>query len=71
MRNFQYGIFSAPASGPAKMRSRAMNRPKKTAHMPHFWKERSAVARWEGPKCLGNLRPSFSKSGFPPLRPIE
>ncbi len=47
-----------------------MKRPKKTAHMPHRWKERSAVATWLGPKCLGNFPPSQSRSGLPPLRPM-
>ena len=45
VRNFQYGIFSVPARGPAKMRSRAMNRPKNTAHMPHLSNAFSACAR--------------------------
>lgn len=70
MRNFQYGMCSTPASGPAKMRSRATKRPKKTAHMPHFSKERSAVATWASPKWRGNLLPSQASRGRPPLRPM-
>ncbi|KEF20758.1 hypothetical protein DF18_10150 [Streptomyces rimosus] len=63
MRNFQYGIFSTPESGPAKMRSRAMKRPKKTAHMPHLSNFSSAIATWSGPKCFGNFRPAQLTSG--------
>lgn len=47
-----------------------MKRPKKTAHMPHFWKERSASAMLASPKCFGNLFPSQASRGLPPLRPI-
>ncbi len=70
IRNFQYGIRSTPASGPAKMRRSATKRPKNTAHMPHFWKDRSAVAMWPSLKCLGNFLPSRASSGRPPLRPM-
>src|SRR4051794_4238814 len=60
---------SAPASGPAKIRSNAMNRPKNTAQTPQRWNRRSALASCSGPKCLGNRRPSRSNSGRPPRRP--
>lgn len=52
------------------MRRRATKRPKKTAHMPHFSKERSAVAIWPSLKCLGNFLPSQASRGRPPLRPM-
>ena len=71
IRNFQYGIRRTPASGPAKIRSSATKRPKNTAHMPHFWNDRSAVATCAGPKWRGNLAPSQDSSGCPPLRPIR
>ncbi len=70
VRNFQYGIRSTPASGPAKIRSSATKRPKKTAHMPHFSKDRSATEIWAAPKCLGNRAPSQASRGLPPLRPM-
>lgn len=47
-----------------------MKRPKKTAHMPHFSKDRSAMAMLAPLKCPGNLRPSQAISGRPPLRPM-
>ena len=71
VRNLGYDILSTPASGPAKIRSRATKRPKKTAHMPQRWKDRSAVAMLPGEKCLGKRRPSRSSRGCPPLRPME
>src|SRR6185312_5748812 len=70
MRNLWYGTRSAPASGPARMRSSAMNRPKNTAHTPHLANVRSARARCGGPRCFGNRRPRRSSSGRPPRRPI-
>ena len=59
---WRYGMRSDPASGPAKIRSSAMNRPKNTAQTPCLVKTRSASATCPGPKCRGNLRPSQSNS---------
>ncbi len=70
VRNLQYGMRSTPASGPAKIRSRATKRPKNTAHIPHFSKDRSAAAMFWRLKCLGNFAPSQASSGRPPLRPM-
>ena len=64
-RNRGYGMRRDPASGPAKMRSSAMNRPKNTAQAPYLVKTRSASATCPGPKCRGNLRPSQSNSFRP------
>src|SRR6476620_9259279 len=70
-RKCGYRIFKAPASGPAKIRSSAMNRPKNTAQTPHLSKSRLASATWPGPKCLGNRFPRRSNSDIPKRRPIE
>ena len=67
IRNFQYGMRSTPASGPAKIRSSATKRPKKTAHMPHFSKDRSAVAMCASPKCLGNFAAEPGQQRAPAL----
>ena len=53
IRNLRYGTRSAPASGPARMRSSATNRPKKTAQTPHLSKMRSARARCGGAEMFG------------------
>src|SRR5699024_8648728 len=70
MRNFGYGIFNDPASGPAKIRNNAMNRPKNTAHTPYLVNTRSANATYLGPKCFGKRLPSHSNSGAPKRWPI-
>ena len=56
---------SAPASGPAKIRSNAMNRPKNTASTPHLAKSRSAAATCAALKCRGILRPAHANRPMP------
>src|SRR5579859_3056902 len=65
-RNLGYGTLRDPASGPARMRSSATNRPKNTVHTPQRANMRSAWARCGGPRCLGNRRPSRSSRRRPP-----
>src|SRR3954469_21188527 len=70
-RKCGYRIFKAPASGPAKIRSSAMKRPKNTAQTPHRAKSCLASATCPGPKCLGKRLPRRSNSDIPKRRPIE